>query len=69
MKLRLSDVLDNLLYGEFAQTGWAQDGEFSIANVNKIIVLLNSALADISSRFWIKRKEVFLQPAKGKRCT
>ena len=66
MKLRLSDVLDNLLYGEFAQTGWAQDGEFSIANVNKIIVLLNSALADISSRFWIKRKEVFLQTCKGK---
>lgn len=66
MKLRLSDVLDNLLYGEFAQTGWAQDGEFSVANVNKIIVLLNSALGDISSRFWVKRKEVFLQTCKGK---
>ena len=65
MKLRLSDILDNLLYGEFAQTGWAQDGEFSITNVNKIIVLLNSALGDISSRFWVKRKEVFLQTCKG----
>ena len=65
MKLRLSDVLDNLLYGEFAQTGWAQDGEFSIATVNKIIVLLNSALGDISSRFWVKRKEVFLQTCSG----
>ena len=52
MKLRLQDVLDNLLIGEFSQTGWAADGEFSIATVNKIIVLLNAAMADISSRFW-----------------
>lgn len=66
MKLRLSDILDNLLVGEFSQTGWAQDGEFSIANVNKIIILLNAALGDISSRFWIKRKEVFLQTCRGK---
>ena len=65
MKLRLSDVLDNLLVGEFAQTGWAQDGEFSVATVNKIIILLNAALGDISSRFWIKRKEVFLQTCRG----
>lgn len=65
MKLRLADVLDNLLVGEFAQTGWAADGEFSIATVNKIIVLLNGALGDISSRFWVKRKEVFLQTCKG----
>lgn len=65
MKLRLSDVLDNLLVGEFAQTGWAQEGEFSVATVNKIIILLNSALGDISSRFWVKRKEVFLQTCKG----
>lgn len=65
MKLRLQDVLDNLLIGEFSQTGWAADGEFSIATVNKIIVLLNAAMADISSRFWIKRKEVFLRTCKG----
>jgi len=65
MKLRLADVLDNLLIGEFSQTGWAADGEFSIATVNKIIVLLNGALGDISSRFWVKRKEVFLQTCKG----
>lgn len=61
MKLRLSDILDNLLVGEFAMTGWAQDGEFTLATTNKIIVLINAALSDISSRFWIKRKEVFLQ--------
>lgn len=65
MKLRLQDVLDNLLIGEFSQTGWAADGEFSIATVNKIIVLLNAAMADISSRFWVKRKEVFLRTCKG----
>lgn len=65
MKLRLSDILDNLLVGEFSQTGWAQDGEFSIANTNKIIVLLNAAMADISSRFWVKRKEVVLNMCKG----
>lgn len=65
MKLRLSDVLDNLLVGELSQTGWAQDGEFSIANTNKIIVLLNAAMADISSRFWVKRKEVLLKMCKG----
>lgn len=65
MKLRLSDILDNLLVGEFAQTGWAQDGAFTIPTINKIIVLLNAALGDISSRFWIKRKEVFLQTCKG----
>lgn len=65
MKLRLQDVLDNLLIGEFSQTGWAADGEFSIATVNKIIVLINAAMADISSRFWVKRKEVFLQTCKG----
>lgn len=65
MKLKLSDVLDNLLIGEFAQTGWAQDGEFSIATINKIIVLLNAGLGDISSRFWVKRKEVFLKTCKG----
>lgn len=65
MKLKLSDVLDNLLIGEFAQTGWAQDGEFTIATINKIIVLINAGLGDISSRFWIKRKEVFLRTCRG----
>lgn len=66
MKLSLQDVLDNLLVGEFSQTGWAADGEFSIPTVNKIIVLINAAMADISSRFWVKRKEVFLQTYPGK---
>lgn len=65
MKLRLSDVLDNLLVGEFAQMGWAADGEFSITTTNKIITLLNTALGDISARFWVKRKEVMLQMCKG----
>lgn len=66
MKLSLADVLDNLLVGEFSLMSWAEKGSFSIPEANKIIVLLNAAMGEISSRFWIKRKQVHLQLCKGK---
>lgn len=65
MKMRLSDVLDNLAIGEFSQTAMAESGEFTVANINKIIVLLNAAITDISSRFWVKKKEVYIKTKKG----
>lgn len=65
MKLRLSDVLDNLLIGEFSQLSWAEGDTFSNKNINKIIVLLNAGLTDISSRFWVKRKDVYVTTKAG----
>lgn len=65
MKMRLSDVLDNLAVGEFSQTAMAETGEFSVKNINKIIVLLNAAMTDISSRFWVKKKEVYIKTKAG----
>lgn len=63
--MRLSDVLDNLAIGEFSQTSMGESGEFTLANANKIIVLLNSAITDISSRFWVKKKEVYIKTKPG----
>lgn len=65
MRLTLQDVLDNLLIGELSQTSWASDGEFTINNVNKLIVLINAGLSELSTRFWLKNKQVYLQTCPG----
>lgn len=66
MKLTLADVLDQLHTGEFSQLSWAEEDEFSLKVVNKIIPLLNAGIGDIASRFWIKRKEVYIRTCPGK---
>lgn len=65
MRLTLRDVLDNLVVGELAQTSWAADGEFSIPTTNKIITLINAGLSELSTRFWLKNKQVSLQTCCG----
>ncbi len=65
MRLTLRDVLDNLVVGELSQTSWAAEGEFSIPVTNKIITLINAGLSELSTRFWLKNKQVSIQTCCG----
>ena len=65
MKLKLSDILDNLAEGEFSQMAWGDSGEISLPVANKIIVLINAGVSDIYKRFYLKRKKLWLQTCPG----
>ena len=69
MKMKLSDVLDNLAAGEFSLSSIVDEatGEIPLAKVNsRLIPVINAGLAEIYSQFFLKRKEIWLQICAGK---
>lgn len=57
----LSDVFNQLLYGELSQTGLAKGGTFATADYPKIITLVNLGILELHKRFLLREREVIIQ--------
>ncbi|MCZ3125909.1 hypothetical protein NYZ29_17295 [Acinetobacter baumannii] len=59
--MKLSDIFDQLAYGELSQLALVADGEIIPKDVNRIIAQVNMGLAELHKRFMLKRKTLTLQ--------
>ncbi|HDU7846651.1 hypothetical protein [Acinetobacter baumannii] len=64
--MKLSDVFDQLAYGELSSLSLAVDGEVEPREVNKIITHVNLGLTELHKRFVLKRKTLTLQTLADK---
>lgn len=64
--MKLSDVFDQLAYGELSALSLAVDGEVEPREVNKIITHVNLGLTELHKRFVLKRKTLTLQTLADK---
>lgn len=69
MKMKLSDIMDNLIAGELALSSIVDEATQTIPldKVNsRLIPVINAGIAEIYSQFFLKRKEVWVQICNGK---
>lgn len=67
MKLKLSDVLENLAAGELSHLSLFENGaDIPFETFNKrLLPIINAGLTDIHTRFFVKQKEVWLKHCCG----
>lgn len=67
MKLKLSDVLENLAAGELSHLSLFEDGaDIPMDKFNKkLLPIINSGLTDIHMRFFVKQKETWIKHCCG----
>lgn len=63
--LKLSDIFDQLAYGELSATGILSDGAITGEEINKVIAHINLGLTELHKRFVLKRKTLTLQTRPG----
>ncbi|ENO7683826.1 hypothetical protein ACB506_003014 [Acinetobacter baumannii] len=59
--MKLSDIFDQLAYGELSQLALVIDGQIVPEDVNRIISQVNMGLTELHKRFMLKRKTLTLQ--------
>lgn len=65
MTIKLSEIFDNLVYGEFSKLSIGEDGSVTTKDYNRLITHINLGISELFKRFSLKHAEVAVTVIKG----